>query len=85
MLALCGLLHRPDFKINELICAYFYLCDFDRSNPLVLFLYRDVIIFTRSPEQIMMWCLNILACELDMEDVGVGRLLMVQCYGPLDS
>jgi hypothetical protein len=33
------------FKINEMTCADFYLCDFDRSNPLALVLYGDVIIF----------------------------------------
>jgi hypothetical protein len=43
------------------ICADFYLCDFDRSDPLVLVLYGDVIIFAGSPKQLMMWCLNILA------------------------
>jgi hypothetical protein len=33
------------FKIDELTCADFYPCDFERCDPLVLVLYGDVIIF----------------------------------------
>jgi hypothetical protein len=54
------------------ICADFCPCDFDRSDPLVLVLYEDVIIFIGNLEQLMVWCLNILACEVDVKDVGVG-------------
>jgi hypothetical protein len=53
------------------ICAIIYLCDFNISNPLVLVLYGDVIIFVVCLEQLMMWCLKMLAHEVDMEDVGV--------------
>jgi hypothetical protein len=46
-------------------------------------LYGDVIIFAGCLEQLMMWCLKILAHEVDMKDVGVWQLLiMVHGYVP---
>jgi hypothetical protein len=53
------------------ICAVINLCRFDRSNPLILVLYGDAIIFARCPEQLMRWCLEILACDVHFKDVGV--------------
>jgi hypothetical protein len=65
------------------ICVNVYHCDFDRHGPLVLSLYGDVIIFLGCLEQLMMWCLKILAYEGDKKDVA--RLPMVQDYVPLHS
>jgi hypothetical protein len=47
----------------------------NRSNPLALVLYGDVIIFARNQEQLVMWCLNILAREVDMKDVVVWQVV----------
>jgi hypothetical protein len=43
-----GLLPLPRawyFNMKELTCAYFYLCDFNICDPLVMILYGDMIIF----------------------------------------
>ena len=57
------------------ICVDFYLCDFDRSYPLVLVLYRYVIIFAESPKYLMMWCPKFLSRELEMKDVEVWQVI----------
>jgi hypothetical protein len=57
------------FKIDELTCTNFYLCDFDRYNPLVFLLYGDVIIFAGHPRQLLMWCSDILTSNIDLRDV----------------
>jgi hypothetical protein len=52
LMALHGLLPIPQdlySRIKELTCANFYLCDFDRCDPLVLILYGDMIIFIGCP------------------------------------
>jgi hypothetical protein len=64
------------FKI-DVTCVYFYLCDFDRCDPLVLALYGDVIIFARCPRQLMRWCETFLVHDINLRDVGVGRFLMI--------
>jgi hypothetical protein len=53
------------------ICAVVYICDFDRFDPLVLALFEDVVIFAGCPEQLMMQCPKILACDVDFKNVGV--------------
>jgi hypothetical protein len=66
-------LHVPrawDFKMDG-ICAVVYLCDFDNSDPVVLFLYGNVIIFARHLEKCMLWCLKILTYDIDLKDDGV--------------
>ena len=63
--ALCGLLfglHDWYFRMDE-ICTDLYLCYFDRFNLLVLVLYKNLIIFVRSLEQLIMQCLNIFSQE----------------------
>jgi hypothetical protein len=72
LIALCGLFYIPQdlyYEINKLTYAYFSLCNFDGSGPLVLVLYEDVIIFVGTPKQLMMRCLNIWACEVELKDV----------------
>jgi hypothetical protein len=64
-------------RIEELTCVDFYLCDFDRCDPLVLILYGDVIIFIGCPGQLMMWCPLILAHDVDLEDDGVWQVAFV--------
>jgi hypothetical protein len=61
------------FRINELTCADFYICDFDRCDSLVLVLYVDMIIFVGCLEQLMMWCLLILTRDVDLRNVGVWQ------------
>jgi hypothetical protein len=56
------------FRINELTCVDFYLCDFDRCDSLVLILYGDMIIFVVCPRQLLMWFLLILDCDVDVRD-----------------
>jgi hypothetical protein len=56
--------------------ADFILC-FDGSNPLVLVLYGDVIIFAGCPKQLLMWCQRILAYDDDFRDVGVFDKLLL--------
>jgi hypothetical protein len=65
-----------------LTCVDFYLCDFDRCDPLVLILYGDVIIFIGCPGQLMMWCPLILAHDVDLRMMEFGRLLLFQGYVP---
>jgi hypothetical protein len=57
------------------VCVYFYLFNFYRSDPLILVLYGDVILFEICPKQIMMWFPNILAHEIYMKDVGVWKVV----------
>jgi hypothetical protein len=48
LITLHGLLSIPQAlysKIKRLTCADFYICDFDRCDPLVLILYGDMFIF----------------------------------------
>jgi hypothetical protein len=69
LIALHRLLPLPrawSFKIKELTYANFYLCDFDRCDPLVLILYGDAIIFTVCPQQLKIWFLEILALDDDV-------------------
>jgi hypothetical protein len=52
LMAFHGLLPIPRAwysKIKELTCADFYLCDFDRRDPLVLILHEDIVIFVGCP------------------------------------
>jgi len=56
------------------ICAVVYFCDFGRPNPLVLVLYGDFIIFARHLVQFTMWCLKILARDVDLKDNGVRQV-----------
>jgi len=61
-------------RIVELIFVDFNRCDFDRCDPLVVILYGDIVIFTRCPRLLMLWCLLIsliLGGDVDLEDVGV--------------
>jgi hypothetical protein len=51
------------------ICVVVHLYDFGRFDPLVLVLYGDMIIYVGCLEQLLMWCSEILAC--DVRDVGV--------------
>jgi hypothetical protein len=53
----------------------FYLCDFDIFDQLILVLYEDVIIFVGCHEQLIMPCINILAREVDIKDVGVWQVI----------
>jgi hypothetical protein len=53
------------------VCSILHICDFDISNPLVLILNGDVIIFAGCFEQHMIWYPKILACEFDLRDDGV--------------
>jgi hypothetical protein len=75
MMALCALLRIPQtwYSINE-ICADFYLCDFDGSNPFILDLHGDVIIFARNPKRLILWYEKKLAHNADLRDDGVWHI-----------
>ena len=60
--------------INELTCAYFYLCGIDRCDPLVLVLYGDVIIFKGFPLKLVIWCPLSLPHDVELRDDGVWQV-----------
>lgn len=62
------LVPQPWYFMMDEICAYVYLCGFDRSNPLILVLYGDVIVFVGFLEQIMTWCLKTLVHDDNLRD-----------------
>jgi hypothetical protein len=64
-----GCLQGVWYFIMDEICAIIYHFHFDRSDPLVLFLNEDVMIFAGVPKQLIMQCVNILAHRVDMPDI----------------
>jgi hypothetical protein len=70
--------------MDEICADFIFVISIDLIH-LSWSLSGDAIIFVVSPEQHMMWCLNILVREVDMKNVGVGRLLMVKSYVLSDS
>jgi hypothetical protein len=56
------------------LCRFLFL-RFDRSDPLILILYGDVIISTGSLEQLMIMSLKIVAHEVDMGDIEVLQVV----------
>jgi hypothetical protein len=61
------------FRIEELTCLDFYLCNFNKCEPYVSTLFSDMIIFMGCPGHPMMLCPLILAHDVDLEDDGVWQ------------